>query len=71
MDKSITLMPLAQFGRVDYLPRCEVAKILCDILYAKSLGIKTIEKLIKHGFKVYYSSVDEDAILDGLGAKRV
>ena len=71
MDKSITLKPLTQFGRVDYLPKCELSKALCDLLNSRSLGIKTIEKLAKHNFKIYYSLDENDATLESLGAKRV
>ena len=71
MDSSITLRPVSQFGRVDYLPKCALSKALCEILHSKSLGIKTIDVLIKHGSKVCYISDEADTALESLGAKRV
>lgn len=70
MEKAVTLKPVEQFGREDYMPRCELSRAICDIQHVKSLGNKTIEKLIKHNFKVYYSADEPNVYLESVGAKR-
>lgn len=48
---TLTVEPVANYGRTEYRPSCEVSRMFCELLGQKGLSEKNIEVIKKMGFE--------------------